>query len=458
MNNFYLGCDVSKGHADFVIIDNQSKVVEKNFKLDDTPNGHETLYRVLKSFLEKHTDSVLYAAVESTGGYENNWYQTLTSFSHELPIHTGQINPRGLHHHVKASLERTQTDKNSAFFIATYQIKYSDVIHYGQQDQYKSMKRLYKAYRMLVKIQTQLLNEMETLLYTANPDLVRYRKDNTPLWLLRLLEDYPVASDLADASIEDLISIPYLKMQRAEEIIKAAQESVASATDSPTRVIIKTLAKQVLDINHSIRHLEKEAKNFVNVPEIGLLTSIPSIGVMSAVGLYIELGNIANFSTAKKLASFWGLHPLFKESGDGILVPKMSKLGRKMPRAILFMTVLNGIRTHSFISEIYQRELKKGKCKMSAIGVCMHKMARIVFGVLKNATPFDANIDRHNQCRSVAKKKNIVNTSEMRRFQKQDPLAPVSRRQYKKRKGQEQSQSELVTVCEIKIPAPSEFF
>ena len=408
-----------------------------------------------KVFFEKHSNAVVYAAVESTGGYENNWYQTFTSIGNQLPVKTARLNPRSIHHHVKSSLQRVSTDKTSALAIADYQSRNIDIIDYDKQTPYKSMQRLYKAYRMLIKVQIQLLNELETILYSANPELVRYRKDNTPQWLLRLLEVYPVATDLANASIEDLISIPYMKAGRAEEIVNAAQNSVASATDTPTRIIIQTLATQILELARSSRQLEKEACEFVNVPEIELIASIESIGVMSAIGLFIEIGDWKNFASSKKLASFWGVHPVYKDSGDGVMVPKMSKQGRKMPRAILFMTVLNGIRTRSFIWDIYQREMKKGKCKMSAIGVCMHKLTRIVFGVLKNGKPFEPDIDKHNQHRSVAKQIKIKNNSEIRRFQPEDPKAPISRRQFKKRKEQEQSQRDHVTIGEIKIPAPS---
>lgn len=456
MSNFYLGSDVSKGHADFIILDDHKDISEKHFTLDDTASGHQYLFQVLQSFCARNPDAVIFAAVESTGGYENNWYQTLRSMGSALPVKTARLNPCGIRHHSQAALKRTSTDKTSAITIAEYQINYPKVVQYDQQDEFKSMKRLYTAFRMFVKIRTQLLNEMETVLYTANPELVRYRKDNTPKWLLRLLSDYPVANDLAKASIDDIASIPYVSVQRAEEIIIAAQHSVASATDSPTRVVMKILVKQILELDRSIQTLKKEAVAFVDVPEIELITSIGSIGVMSAIGLYIELGGcIAKFPRAKELSSFWGLHPLIKDSGDGGWVSKMSKQGRKMPRSILFMAVLNGIRTDSYIQRIYHRELKKGKCKMSAIGVCMHKLARIVFGVLSNNTPFDPEIDKQNQMRSKAKKEIKTDKTDSRRFQKEDMQAPISRRQTKKRKEREESQSERVTVREIIIPAHS---
>ena len=177
---------------------------------------------------------------------------------------------------------------------------------------------------------------------------------------------------------------------------------------------------------------------------------------MSAIGLFIEMGGcISSFPRAKELGSFWGLHPMIKDSGDGGIVYKMSKQGRKMPRSILFMAVLNGIQTDPFVQSIYHRELKKGKCKMSAIGVCMHKLARVVFGVLSNNTPFDPNIDKKHQIRSKPKKEKQTKPNDARRYQRQDQQAPISRRQTKKRKEREESQSERVTMREIIIPAPS---
>lgn len=455
MSNFYLGVDVSKGYADFVILDEFKHVREEHFTLDDTAKGHQGLFQILQFFCEQHQNAVIFAAVESTGGYENNWYQALRSMGTVLPVKTARLNPSGIRYHGQAALKRTSTDKISAITIAEYQINYPEVIQYDQQDEFKSMKRLYTAFRMFVKMRTQLLNQMETVLYTANPELVQYRKDNTPKWLLRLLSDYPVADDLAKASIDELACIPYVSEKRAEEIIAAAQTSVASATDQPTRVIMKTIVNQILELDKSIQALKKQAAVFVDVPEIALLTSIKSIGVMSAIGLYIELGGcIAKFPRAKELCSFWGLHPLIKDSGDGGWVPRMSKQGRKMPRSILFMAALNGIRTDSYIQHIYHRQLAKGKCKMSAIGICMHKLARIIYGVLSNNTPFDPDIDKQHQNRSKIKKQKTKKT-DSRRFQNEDRQAPISRRQTKKRKEREESQSEHVTLCEIIAPAPS---
>jgi len=77
MNNFYLGCDVSKGYADFVIINEDKQTSLDGFQLDDTSTGHQRLCEILSEFANKHPGLTIYSAVESTGGYENNWFNAL---------------------------------------------------------------------------------------------------------------------------------------------------------------------------------------------------------------------------------------------------------------------------------------------------------------------------------------------------------------------------------------------
>ncbi len=120
MQPFYLGLDVSKGYADFMIIDSRKQPVVKGFQLDDTFEGHNSLYDVLNDFMADHPDSTLFAAMESTGGYENNWYNALRRFQGSLDIQTARLNPFGVVHNSKADLKKNTTDKISARNVAEY--------------------------------------------------------------------------------------------------------------------------------------------------------------------------------------------------------------------------------------------------------------------------------------------------------------------------------------------------
>ena len=62
MKPFYLGIDVSKGYADFMIVNSKKQPVVQSFQLDDTFDGHRSLYNILGRFLAEHPDSTLFAA------------------------------------------------------------------------------------------------------------------------------------------------------------------------------------------------------------------------------------------------------------------------------------------------------------------------------------------------------------------------------------------------------------
>ena len=96
-----------------------------------------------------------------------------------------------------------------------------------------------------------------------------------------------------------------------------------------------------------------------------LLKSFSGIGDWSAVGLLIEIQTVKRFGSAKKMASFFGLHPEYKISDDGVGAIKMSKKGRSAPRQILYMITLNAIKSNSLIKQLYEKHQKLGRHNMA---------------------------------------------------------------------------------------------
>ena len=451
---FYLGADVSKGYTDFVLIDKHKKRVEKNFQLDDTAAGHTQLYEQLNRFLTQHPDSEIFAAVESTGGYENNWYSALLKFQGSLNIKTTRLNPEGVYCNSKADLKRTITDKISAQSIAEYQIAHPEKIMYQQEDYWAPLRKQWSFVSLLTKQKGQLLNQLETLIYTANPEILQYCQDGMPQWVLKLLKQYPTADKLSRARVTTVVRIPYVKKDRAEKLIAEAKNSIASAQDDLTGQLVSSTIEQILQLGKSIKAQTKMLADTCSIPEIKLLKTFPGISDYSAIGLMLELQTIERFPTVKKLASFVGVHPVFKASGDGSTVACMSKKGRKVPRKILFMVVLSSITCNPLIRDLYKEQLAKGKDKMAAIGFCMHKTLRILYGMLKNNTAFAPEIDKKNRSVNI-RKTTSEPKNETRRYQEFDAKAPVSRRQRKKRTEQKVSQNATSDVdCGISTSAP----
>lgn len=453
MQSFYLGSDVSKGYADFVILDSTKQQVMKNFQLDDTFEGHCRLHDILSQFLAAHPGASLFSAVESTGGYEDNWYNALVRFQDTLNIQTARLNPLGVMYNSKADLKRNNTDKISAQNIAEYLITHSEKVTYPQRNQMATLRKQWGFIKMLTKQSTQLLNQLESLLYTANTELLTYCKGGMPGWVLKVLLKYPTATRLARARVPALARIPYVTPERAQELVISAKRSVASASDLITEKLIAATAKQILNLKKTIDEQAELMIKECSIPEVDILKTFTGISDSSAIGLILDIQTIERFKTVKRLASFFGIHPVYKISGDGSGHFRMSKKGRKEPRKILFMVTLTAIRSSPLIRNIYLERTEKGMEKMAAIGLCMHKILRILYGMLKHGKPFDPQIDLDNRQRSINKKP-ADQTDKSRRFQDYDSNAPISRRQNKKRLERKQSHSVNDTKFGIKAPVP----
>jgi hypothetical protein len=105
------------------------------------------------------------------------------------------------------------------------------------------------------------------------------------------------------------------------------------------------------------------------------------------------------------------------------------------------MVAFSAISCNSVIREVYKKSRAKGMSHNAAMGVCMHKILRIIYGMLKTNTRFDSAVDAANQ----QKEKEVENKKPVdknRRYQDLDESAPTSKRQSRKRKAQNQSQND----------------
>ena len=440
--NAYLGIDVSKGYADFTLLDQNKKQLENSFQLDDTRSGHDALKQVLEKSIEHHKLQQVFCAVESTGGFENNWYAMLIQISGSIPVKVARLNPIGIKHHVVAGLNRNVTDALSSRYIAEYLVAYPDkVVYEKQSDYYASFRSLHKHIFMLKKQNNQLVNELKMALYSSFPELMRFCKQGVPDWISEVLKKYPSAESLAKANPKTLEKINNVTMEKAEKLIVKAKNSVASRTNTVQEFLISSLAQQIQEKQQQI----DKHKNFLTAQcqgeEVTLLESVKGIGAYSAAAMMIEIEDIRRFASPKHLASYFGLHPVWKQSGDKCGY-RMSKKGRATMRAILYMPAQSAVMYDEHFKAIYHRHRSKGMCHKQAVGVIMHKLLRVAWGILTSTKSYEIEVDKKNQIRKVTTPvtQKAEEIKAKRRFQPMENDAPISRIQSKKRRAPIESQ------------------
>jgi hypothetical protein len=279
---------------------------------------------------------------------------------------------------------------------------------------------------------------------------MRFKKGNLPNWLLELIIQCPTAERLSKARPEKLAKIPYLTLARAKELVAEAKQNIASATDKNAEMLVSQIALQIKAFDKNIKSQMRLIERDLTCPEIELLKSFNGIDTISAIGLLLEIGTIERFPRVKGFSCYFGLHPKFKQSGDKIIGVRMSKQGSKNMRKILFNIAKGAITFNPLIRDVYEKKLSLGMKKMAAIGVCMHKILRIIYGMLKHKQVYNPLIDKQNYERSKDKQQEKqqqvnANIEKNRRYQEFDVKAPISRKQTKKRREHDLSQCEITS-------------
>ena len=457
----FLGADVSKGTCNFVLQKEDGKELEPNFQLDDNREGHKKLYELLSKFKRDYGLDKIIVGVESTGGYENNWYKGLRQKSKSLGLEVFRINPKLIYHETKADGQKSITDSVSANVIAGFMRK-----NYGSKslsskrlenessnnDTFSSMKSLHKYIQRLITHNTRTKNTLEKLLYSTMPELLSIKGDKYANWFLELLIRYPSKEDILSTDNEDIISIPYLSQSKANVIHSELENSVGTDGDDYMKIAIREQALDIQQLQKKIDRLKKElvekAKQEKSLKEdLIIVTSIGGIAADTAIGCLMEIGNVNRFEKGKSLVAFWGMNPTIKQSGDKSYYTGMSKDGSSSARAIMYMAAKNVVRHNSYFANIYNKKRNQGKSHYSAMGIVMTKLTRVIYGMLKHRKKFDSDIDHANIEKLKAKEskkkkqkknsKNIASKGE-RRYQDKQSTAPVSMTQRVKRR-QEQN-------------------
>jgi len=428
------------------LLDSKKNVIEESFQLQDNQNGRKQLNELISKWFGVGLKK-LYCGVESTGGYENNWYTFLKTFKDRSEVRVARLNAKGVKSVGDAGLKRTITDAVSAENIAVYLISFPDKVNYGEKleetKEFKEGRQMYSYCKMLQKQRTQLNNQLEKLLYQYFPEVLPYCRNGMPGWLLRVLCKYPSAHLVVKAKEAKLSTIKGMSIARSKGLIRAASQSSYVVSTRIQHVITNTCA-ELLRKDQLIKGEKSYIKSlFEDNEQVQLLASIPCVGLDTAVAIILEIDNINRFDSSKKLASYFGVHPTYKQSGDGTWKVGMSKKGRGNVRALLYMASFTGIRCNPILKQIYHRFRAKGMKHYQAMGVVMYKLLRIVYGILKNQTPFDLIIDAKNienaktkQEENKEKKKVDVKLNKEKKFRYQNNVvdAPISRHQAKKRK------------------------
>lgn len=153
--------------------------------------------------------------------------------------------------------------------------------------------------------------------------------------------------------------------------------------DDIAKLELEVIIDEIKHLNEMIKRLDKklieQSKKMQGHKNI---TSIPGIGDRSGAILLSVIGDINKFESGKKLASYFGIVPIVKQSGDKERHGRITKHGSRLGRATLVQCTLVAIKYSPYIREFYDK-LKRKKGSGKAIIATAHKLLDIIYDTLK---------------------------------------------------------------------------
>jgi transposase len=166
-------------------------------------------------------------------------------------------------------------------------------------------------------------------------------------------------------------------------ISKDVFDTVSPINNSMMNHLRKTLGKiekKMLEIIASQEKLEQQYK---------LITSIPGIGMQTAIYLLIATKGFETFKNWRQLACYAGVAPFPYQSGTSIRGrDRVHPLADKKLKSLLNMCALTAIRYDRELKVYYERKIAEGKSGMLVINNVRGKLLARVFAVINRKSPF----------------------------------------------------------------------
>jgi transposase len=161
----------------------------------------------------------------------------------------------------------------------------------------------------------------------------------------------------------------------------------------PSKAVYRSLKRNRKHLDKEISGIEARILSLVKKDQqeqLTLLTSIPGIGLKTAMFLIVVTDGFSKFENASQLCSYVGITPTIRESGSSVRGrSRISKVGNRKLRNLLFLCSFNACKHNRGCKSIYERIVNKGKSKKLALIAVSNKLLRQAFAIAKSGRPYD---------------------------------------------------------------------
>lgn len=169
-------------------------------------------------------------------------------------------------------------------------------------------------------------------------------------------------------------------MEQLDQLPKAARMPVCLLFD------------QLVETNNRIEQLLGEIEEIHKQSETSQrLATIPGVGLLSATIIAATTPDVRNFRSSRDYAAWLGLTPKPHSTGGKQRVGRISKMGNRYIRRLLYLGAMAQIMVRhrrGLGSDWLSSMLTRKKTKVAAIALA-HRMARTIFAVLRDGSRYE---------------------------------------------------------------------
>jgi transposase len=328
---YFIGIDVSRNELDFAINKGQDFLFHR--EIPNTPTSITELIEDIR-LLPKFMMTRALFCMEATGIYCNHLVNCLKKYKADCVVENA------LHIKLSGGALRGKDDKIDSVRIANYAAKNHQRL------------RLFTGKRPIIERISELVTLRQRLLSTKV---------------------------LLKTPIEEQSS--FIKKYLLAQNKKFCKNSIAA--------VEADLSQIDLEVINLINNDERLAKLFE------IITSVPSIGTITAIQIIISTNEYRNFTNPKKFACYAGIAPFDNSSGKIRGKTKVSHLANKKIKSLLHICAMGVIRYDKELKAYYERKTKvEHKPKMAVLNAVRYKLVLRVFACLAQDRLYEKDYKR----------------------------------------------------------------
>lgn len=159
---------------------------------------------------------------------------------------------------------------------------------------------------------------------------------------------------------------------------------------------IERMQQHIKFLNSQEKEIKEDIDDIITAnqaikDQIKRLTTIPGVGVLTAVTVLGETNGFELIRNKSQLSSYAGLDVKEKQSGTSVKgKPRISKSGNRNLRKCMFLPALTAVKWDCNFKEIYARLISKHGIKMKALIAIQRKLLELIYILFKNETVYDS--------------------------------------------------------------------